>query len=242
MRRSNVLRAFLLAAALCALCPLAAFGVDADGSGQGAVVGVGSSGDQQAPPKPAKPDVFANPEIEDSASEYPEDQGKAEALEAAGNEINDGQVSDAAFLYDAAIADLAGADSYYDGQTVRVTGEAVGEAMRAAGEDRKWVTLRDPATGSTVVVSMRASDAEKIDLYGSYQTVGAFLQVQGEYHLSCTEHEGESDIHATSVRVMEQGYAVPETFDSFAFMPGIILIMAGALLSVVYWRVRERSR
>ena len=72
------------------------------------------------------------------------------------NSIDDGQTSDNSFLYDASIADLAGADSYYDKQTVQVTGEVVGEAIAVTGDaDHAWIVLRDSDTDSTVTVFVR---------------------------------------------------------------------------------------
>lgn len=233
---------------LCAACPAAfAFAQDSDGSGSGAVVEAGSAADTRTTSKDAgKTDPVAADETEKEAGQGQEgaaqDQGTPKPLDAPDNVLNDGQVSDASFLYDAAIADLAGADSYYDGQTVRVTGEAVGEAMANVGDSRVWVTLLDAEKGASVVVSMRPSDAEKIDTYGSYKARGTILRVKGEYHLACPEHEGESDIHATTVSVVERGKAVVEEFHVEDFLPGFVLLTAGAALSLIYWRLRERAR
>lgn len=166
------------------------------------------------------------------------------ALDVDGNEINDGQVSDTSFLYDAAIADLAGADSYYDGQTVQVRGEAVGEAVRMTGgkEGFVWVTLADVESDSSVSVVMRKADADKIDTYGAYGKTGSRLRVQGTYNLACSEHEGESDIHATVVTVEEKGFVHSDAFDIHAFFPGLAAVVTGAFLMVIFWYIRERSR
>ena len=92
------------------------------------------------------------------------------------------------------------------GQTVQVRGEAVGEAIRMAdgSSDLVWVTLADVASNSSVSVVMRREDAAGIDTYGAYGKTGSWLRVQGVFNLACSEHEGESDIHATSVVVDER--------------------------------------
>lgn len=218
----------LLAAVLA--CP-AAFAAESDGATEaGSVV----STDDGASPDSAPANAPGAPEPEPA---------EPAPLDAEGNEVDDGQVADTSFLYDAAIADLAGADSYYDGQTVQVRGEAVGEAMRMAGsDDEVWVTLVDVESGSSVSVVMKRSDAAKIDTYGSYGKTGTRLRVQGVYNLACSEHEGESDIHATTVAVEEKGYAHPDSFDAADFVPGVAATVAGAVLMAVFWYVRERAR
>lgn len=234
----------LLSVVLCAAFAAgAAWSAEGDGSSQdGAVV---SASDE--PPSPS--DAAAAPSAEGGAS--PEEQGEdraqeaaPSALDAAGNEINDGQVSDTSFLYDAAIADLAGADSYYDGQTVQVRGEAVGEAIRMTEGPQGfvWVTLADVESNSSVSVVMRKTDADKIDTYGAYGKTGSQVRVQGTFNLACNEHEGESDIHATSVTVEEKGFVHPDRFDIHAFFPGLAALVLGAFLMVMFWYVRERSR
>ncbi|MDO5042283.1 MAG: hypothetical protein Q4D92_02090 [Slackia sp.] len=242
-RTKRPLAVFLLSAVLCAVfIGGAAWPAEGDGSSQdGAVVSV--SGDEGLPfeGEAASSGEAASPGEQEEASAQDE---VPSALEADGNEINDGQVSDTSFLYDAAIADLAGADSYYDGQIVQVRGEAVGEAIRMTGisEGFVWVTLADVESNSSVSVVMRKSDAERIDTYGAYGKTGSQVRVQGTFNLACSEHEGESDIHATSVTIEEKGFAHPDGFDIHAFFPGLAALVFGAFLMVMFWYVRERSR
>lgn len=164
-----------------------------------------------------------------------------EPLDVADNIVNEGQVSDSSFLYEAAIADLAGADSYYDNQTVKVTGEAVGEAIYADGA-HSWVTLTDTEADASVVVYMENGELEKIDTFGMYGKMGTTLHVQGVYHLTCPEHDGESDVHASSVSVAAIGATQKESFKPFDFLPGLVLTGIGAFLMVAFLRRRERSR
>lgn len=222
------------------LCAPAASAAEGDGSSQGSVVSAGAeASDDKAPD--AEHAGSAGLEGRQDAAE-PEEEPTP--LDAIGNEVNDGQVSDTSFLYDAAIADLAGADSYYNGQTVQVRGEAVGEAIRMAdgSSDLVWVTLADVASNSSVSVVMRREDAAEIDMYGAYGKTGSWLRVQGVFNLACSEHEGESDIHATSVVVEDQGFEHPDEFDIHAFFPAFVALTAGAFLMLMFWYVRERSR
>lgn len=181
---------------------------------------------------------------EQDASTEADEAQEPSALNTEGNTINDGQVSDNSFLYDAAIADLAGADSYYDKQTVQVRGEAVGEAIRLTGgeEGFSWVTLRDGDSGSSMSVVMANSDVQKIDMFGAYGKTGSRLRVQGVYNLACEEHEGESDIHAAVVAVEEAGFAHPDRFVARDFAPGAIAVVMGLFLMALFFYARERAR
>ena len=47
------------------------------------------------------------------------------------NAVNVTQLPDSSFIYDTSITDLSTADTYYDKQTVQVTGEVVGDRITA---------------------------------------------------------------------------------------------------------------
>ena len=263
--------AFMASAALIAVCACAFVfpawaedvpGVQGDASREGSVVegdaaeqneadtaGTASeSGASQRPSQNASTSQAGSGQEGSAQDDGSEGEGaSSQPLDVEGNEINEGQVSDSSFLYDAAIADLAGADAYYDGQTVQVTGEAVGEPIRALGslgkgEDEVRVTLYEASSGSSVTVCMAAADADKIKLYGAYGKTGASVRVQGTFHLTCKDHEGESDIHADVVTVVKQGVSHPDEFVPEDFIPGAAVVGVGLILMLVFWRIKERSR
>lgn len=261
---AGILRAFAcVALALCVLAclcaPALADEAAGDGSKSGSVVDVGSAneGDSGSANAGSSGASFSGGEggssasggasKDDAASDAGGDANAAqpEPLDSPNNTINDGQVSDSSFLYDASIAELAGADSYYDGQTVQVTGEVVGDAIRVLdGSEAEyyWITLLDPDSGSSVVTFMRESDVSKIDTYGAYGKNGTILRVRGIYHLVCPEHEGESDLHVEVVSVVSSGWVHPDEFDPKDFLPGIGMAVVGAVCALAFWRMRERSR
>ncbi len=181
-----------------------------------------------------------------ASGDAPAQEPSPQPLDAQDNAINEGQVSDSSFLYDAAIADLAGADSYYDGQTVQVTGEAVGEAIKSlgepGGEDNVRVTLYEASSGSSITACMSAGDADKIKMFGAYGKTGSIVRVQGTFNLTCKQHDGESDIHADVVTVVQQGSDHPDELDPKRFIPGFAAVGVGLVLMLVFWRIKERSR
>lgn len=160
------------------------------------------------------------------------------------NRVNPQQLPDSSFIYDTLIADLATADSYLDGQTVQVTGEAVGDAIRAeASGTHRWVTLQ-AADGSfaQITVFMTSDAAERVDTFGAYGKTGTTLQVRGTFNLACSEHEGLTDLHANHVSVVEKGSVSEDAFKMTDFVPGVVLVALGGLLMVAFYQLRERQR
>lgn len=160
------------------------------------------------------------------------------------NLVNPQQLPDSSFIYDTLIADLATADSYLDGQTVQVTGEAVGDSIREGldGENR-WITLQAvDGSYAQVTAYMTAEAAERVDTFGAYGKTGTTLQVRGTFNLACAEHEGLTDLHANHVSVVEKGSVSEEPFEASAFAPGAVLVLLGGVLLLVFYRMRERLR
>lgn len=161
------------------------------------------------------------------------------------NTVNTHQLPDSSFLYDTSLVDLAGADDYYDGQTVQIVGEVIGDIIKEGFDDgHVWVTLTStsPEHDETVTVFMTASQAAIIDTLGGYGRTGTILQVRGVYHLACSDHQGLSDIHVENVNVVEPGSRDPDVFAWRDFMPGVAgLLFAGALL-LVFHLLRQRLR
>ena len=179
-----------------------------------------------------------------TAEDSLEDEVPTESiLETDANNIDTGQISDSSFLYDTAIGDLASADMYYDDLTVQITGEAVGEAIKVTGDpEHRWVTLSDPKSGSSIVTYMRKADAEQIDMYGSYGKTGSTVKVQGTFHLICQDHNGESDLHVTNMRVVAPGSESPDVFNARSFVPGVAVLGLGFALALYFYHKREKSR
>lgn len=165
----------------------------------------------------------------------------ATALDADGNVVDEGQVADSAFLDDAKIGDLNSANSYYDGQAVRITGEVVGEAINADTDDTVWITLYDSESDSSISVYMKKSELHKIDTFGGYGKTGTLLSVHGTFNLSCEEHGSVSDVHAQTVTVSAPGSTKEQEPTIEMFEPALIAVAIGGFLLLVYMRLRERT-
>lgn len=161
------------------------------------------------------------------------------------NQVDPQLLPDSSFIYDTSIVDLSQADSYFDGQTVRVTGEVVGDRRVELGDPGHcWITLTDPAydVNNTVEVFMSNEQASRIESYGAYGRVGSIVSVQGTFHLVCAEHGGASDVHADTISISSRGGEVEHPFDAMDFVPGLVACGAGLLMMVVLWYLRERGR
>lgn len=159
------------------------------------------------------------------------------------NLINPQQRPDSSFIYDSSIVDLSNADSYYDKQTVQITGEAVGDIIDAS-DGMVWVTLAEASSSSnaSVAVLMTRESASHIDTLGRYGTTGTMLQVRGVFHLACPEDQGLSDVHATSVAVVTKGVHHANEFRPEAFAVGAALTVVGFALMGLFRYLRERQR
>ncbi|MEY8563055.1 hydrolase [Eggerthellaceae bacterium 3-80] len=159
------------------------------------------------------------------------------------NLVNPQQLPDSSFIYDTSIEDLSAADAYYDNQTVQVTGEAVGDAIHATFDQKfSWITLSNANNSATIAVFMTREAAARIDTFGRYQARGTILQVRGTFNLACPEHEGVSDLHADVVTVVDQGEHTEEPFDMNKFVPGIVVVVLGLVVTVLFYVIRERQR
>lgn len=160
------------------------------------------------------------------------------------NVLNPQQTPDTSFIYDTSINDLATADPYMDGQTVQVRGEVVGDRINAEFDPGHcWIVLQAlGASDATTTVFMSKSLSDSIDTYGAYGRVGTTLQVQGTFNLACVDHSGLTDLHAEQVTVVKKGYAQEPPFQPGVLAIGIFLVLVGAGLLFLFWRVRESRR
>lgn len=160
------------------------------------------------------------------------------------NVVDPAQAADNSFIYDTSIASLGDESAVYDGQTVQVAGEVVGDKLASGVDGYWWITVEAEASNDSSSISTYVSDqlASTIDAYGRYGVTGSRVQVRGEYHQACKDHEGLADIHATMLEVTNAGYEHPDSFMADQFVPGILLMIVGLIMVLVFGFVRERMR
>ena len=167
------------------------------------------------------------------------------------NIVDPTQRADNSFIYDTTIDSLVSQASLYENRTVQVVGEVVGDLISAGregegneGREMCWIALTstDSEDKSTISVFISADQAKQIDHFGRYGVVGTTLQVRGTYHQACAEHEGLSDIHSVESSPISRGSDYPDKLNLRSFIPGIVLIVIGAILMGIYYVARERLR
>lgn len=164
--------------------------------------------------------------------------------DASPNRINTSQLPDSSFIYDISIEELANADSYVNGQTVQVTGEVVGDRIRAEDDPAYcWITLQSVnRSDSELIVYMPVAQTRSIDTYGAYGKRGTTLQVRGTFQLACTDHQGSTELHAQHVAVVSKGATEHIPFDATQMIPGLVLVILGCVLALTYNVIQERQR
>jgi hypothetical protein len=130
----------------------------------------------------------------------------------------------------------------WDGSIVGFTGEAIGEAMRRG--TMAWIHLNDDAYGLAdagaettlagfnggIGVWVDAGDASLISVFGDYRHHGDLVEVSGTFNAACPLHGGDTDIHATSLRIVRRGYTTvrqvqPSRLIAAAILAGLTLVL-----------------
>ncbi|HOK56659.1 MAG TPA: DNA-binding protein [bacterium] len=91
----------------------------------------------------------------------------------------------------------------YNGKSVIIEGEAIGEIMGRGKE--KWVNIKDVFEDFAIGVVVSEKDAKIIENLGSYKVKGDILRIEGIYNVNCLKHQGERDIHAVRVEIVKKG-------------------------------------
>lgn len=163
----------------------------------------------------------------------------------ASNSVSTGQLPDGSFIYEVEIADLTADETYYDNQSVQVTGEVVGDRIREEnGSDYCWITLTalHGEDSASVQVLVTNAQADAIDSYGRYGVTGSKVRVMGTFHANCAAHEGLEDIHASSLTVVDRGSSSQDEFNASDLLASGLLVILGVVLFLGYRQYRARSR
>ena len=120
----------------------------------------------------------------------------------------------------------------FDGQTVTVEGEALGEAMLRG--EYAWINISDNT--NAIGVWLKASDAQKISVFGDYRHKGDTVKITGIFSRNCAEHGGDVDIHNQAMEIIEKGTNVPETITQTKINAASALFLFALLSAYIYWR------
>lgn len=161
------------------------------------------------------------------------------------NFVDPAQRADNTFIYDTTIEEIIDETSVHEGRVVQFVGEAIGDRIIADVAGKYcWVTVEsmEPGSDSNISVYMTVEQAAQIDRFGRYGVTGTTLQVRGTFNQACSAHEGQLDVHATSVEVMAHGVDHPDQLNLSNFGLGALLVLIGAALMAAFHFARERLR
>lgn len=132
--------------------------------------------------------------------------------------------------------DLINEAGKYDGQEVVYTGEVIGDIL--ARGDYAWINVFD---GSNAIgVWVKTSDIEEIDTLGSYTAHGDTISIKGLFNRACAEHGGDMDIHALSIEVIQEGYAVLHDVPIWKLITGAALLAGAAVCMVLVLKKKKK--
>jgi len=149
--------------------------------------------------------------------------------------------------------DLIEAPKEFDGTEVIFRGEAIGEAMVRG--DMAWIHINDDAYylknveegaelggyNTGMAVWLPSEMVEAIEYFGDYKHEGDIVEVEGVFNAACAEHGGDTDIHATALKVVEAGHAVvdPISPGKVLWAVGLALVALALYLVNRYWQSRS---
>lgn len=134
------------------------------------------------------------------------------------------------------VNDLINRIDHYDGRRVIIEGEAIGDLMRRGGYS--WITVNDDAYSEKCIeeggdfagysnigigVWVESGQAEAIRHLESYKTKGDRVRVNGVFHRVCAEQGGDTDIHAESLLVLQEGHEIEHPLNHLRLL--VLLVM-----------------
>lgn len=136
------------------------------------------------------------------------------------------------------LPELVNDKGVWDGKVVTVSGECIGDRMERGAY--AWVNILDQ--GVAVGVWGEKELMRQITALGDYGEVGDWVQVKGEFRLSCPEHGGDTDIHALELQVLKPGYKVEHPLQLERVVLALILLAAATTLGIIVFRRTRRER
>lgn len=122
---------------------------------------------------------------------------------------------------------------FFDGKFISVKGELIGDIFD--GKNGFWVNMLD--SGIAIGIWLPESEKEKIKFLGMYGVEGDFVNIKGVFYQRCIQHNGDMDIHATSLEILKRGTLKQEEISIekviFAFSLGIVSLAAIGILHLL---------
>ncbi len=184
------------------------------------------------------PVAYAAPQSSDAANTGGLDIGTLSDRYDSLNKLENSLNEEESVVIDTRVAVLVSVNRALDGSEVRFTGEVVGDIVNAEN-GYKWINVMGSANN---VISVHVTDeqAKLVQHIGNYHNSGTVLRVTGEYHVACPKHQGELDVHASSIDLVDAGGPVEHLLNSGRVLAAIMLVMLALIVLSTFIILRLR--
>jgi len=136
------------------------------------------------------------------------------------------------------INDLVENAKVYDGKTITIQAEAIGEVLERG--EYAWININDKSNAIGVFVPI--AEAKKITFFGDYAHTGDTVIITGIMHNACNEHGGELDIHAETITIVRLGSVTTRSVSTVKIASFGLLALLAALLGLYFYKVVTPNR
>lgn len=109
------------------------------------------------------------------------------------------------FGQSSSIKEILKNSNLFNGKTVEIQGEVIGEPLKDADTQGIWINITFQGSNIGIFCSHEESIVQ-ISHWGSYKEKGDQLKIRGVFYKDCPEHQ-ISGVHLKSLEVMQEGGA-----------------------------------
>ncbi|MCJ7754810.1 MAG: hypothetical protein MUP13_09615 [Thermoanaerobaculales bacterium] len=152
------------------------------------------------------------------------------------------------------VANLLTAPARYDGATITVEGELIGDyGFRRSGF--MWTQLNDDSyargpiveggtlTGANSGIGIRMPEAaaEGLSPPGGYRIRGPIVRATGQWKFHDPDRQGETYLEVSSIEIVESGVQLSEGPNMPVLLAGIVLLLLGIAAMLRYVHLGNRA-
>ena len=127
------------------------------------------------------------------------------------------------------ISDLITNAKQYDGQTIEIEAEVIGDIMHR--RNGVWLNVNDGSAAIGVFTSKEI--LPEIKFRGNFKTKGDILKVTGKFNRADRSQGGDLDIRAAKIEVVTSGYVIRRPLDRDK-MAVLIVLFPVVLLLIIF--------
>ncbi len=126
----------------------------------------------------------------------------------------------------------------YDQKEVSISGEVIGKPMNRG--EYVWLNINDGQ--NAIGISVLKKELPDIRYYGSYHEKGDQVMVTGIFFKACKQHGGETDIHGTTIQILQKGEKIPHTVSISKVIIAISLLLVGVGIAIGTYQTINKKK